>query len=106
VSFDFAYLPPNVHCLLFEGPVGAAYTFGDGVRCIGSPTVRFPMRTADATGATGFGAAYGDTPISVVGGVPGYGGIYGYQVWYRDPAAFCTAATTNLTNAIKVTWTP
>jgi hypothetical protein len=106
VTFDFAYLPPNVHCLLFEGPVGAAYVFGDGMRCIGSPTVRFPMRTADGTGATGFGAAYGDTPISAVGGVPVVGGIYGYQLWYRDPAAFCTAATTNLTNGIKVTWTP
>ena len=47
----------------------------------------------------------GDAPISVRGQVTSPGARY-YQVWYRNAAAFCTAATFNLTNGYEVTWTP
>jgi hypothetical protein len=29
-----------------------------------------------------------------------------YQVWYRNASAFCTPATFNLTNGLRVTWVP
>jgi hypothetical protein len=29
-----------------------------------------------------------------------------YQVYYRDPASFCTSDTFNLTNGVQVTWGP
>jgi hypothetical protein len=106
MTCQFTDLPPNVSCLMFQGPSSNAFTFGDGIRCIGTPTIRFPLRAANGSGATGYGAAYGDTPISVRGGVPALGGTYCYQVWYRDPASFCTPATTNVSNALRVLWTP
>src|SRR6185436_7621461 len=59
VTFAFADMPPNVNCLLFQGTsVSSALTFGDGMRCIGTPTIRFPMRAASGAGTTGYGAAY------------------------------------------------
>jgi hypothetical protein len=27
-----------------------------------------------------------------------------YQAWYRDAAGFCTSATWNLTNALRLAW--
>jgi hypothetical protein len=42
----------------------------------------------------------------VRGSVPAGGGVRTYQAWYRNAAAFCSAATFNLTNAVEVTWTP
>jgi hypothetical protein len=106
-TLEFADMPPNVSCLLFQGITTQSYVFaGDGSRCTGVPTIRFPLRHANSAGAAGYGAAYGDTPISVHGGVPYVGGGFNYQVWYRDPANFCTPATNNYTNALYVNWTP
>jgi hypothetical protein len=31
-------------------------------------------------------------------------GVRTYQIYYRNPTPFCTAATFNLTNAVSVTW--
>jgi len=28
-----------------------------------------------------------------------------YQVWYRNSASFCTSASFNLTNGVRVAWT-
>jgi hypothetical protein len=47
----------------------------------------------------------GDPPLSVVGGV-GFPSLRMYQAYFRDPAAFCTAATFNATNAVRVNWLP
>jgi hypothetical protein len=43
---------------------------------------------------------------SLRGGVPAGGGSRGYQVWYRNAASYCTAATFNLTNGVFVTFAP
>jgi hypothetical protein len=105
LTFGFGWMPPNVSALVFQGTTTSNFTFGDGFRCIGTPTIRFPIRNANSVGDAWYGAAYGDVPISVRGGVPMIGGTFYYQVWYRDPASFCTLATTNLTNALRVNWT-
>jgi hypothetical protein len=106
LTFGFGWMPPNVSALVFQGTTTSNFTFGDGFRCIGTPTLRFPIRTANGVGDAGYGYTYGDVPISVRGGVPSLGGTFYYQVWYRDPTSFCTSATTNLTNALRVNWTP
>jgi hypothetical protein len=41
----------------------------------------------------------------VTGAIAAPGDRY-YQVWYRNAAAFCGPDTFNLTNGLRVTWTP
>jgi len=47
----------------------------------------------------------GDAPLSLLGGLVG-GETRVYQAWYRDAASYCTSATFNLTNGVRVTWNP
>jgi hypothetical protein len=42
-------------------------------------------------------------PLSQRGGVT-TSGIRNYQLYYRNPASFCTSGTFNLTNALSITW--
>jgi hypothetical protein len=104
-------LPQSTSCLLFQsstligdGTTGTANPFGDGLRCIAPPTVRLYLQQT-SNGYVSYPPA-GGTPLSVVGQIAAYGGPTYYQAWYRDPASFCTAGTTNLTNALEVVWTP
>jgi hypothetical protein len=38
------------------------------------------------------------------GGVPSGGATRHYQAWFRNIGSFCTSATFNLTNAVRVVW--
>jgi hypothetical protein len=102
-------MPASTTCLFFQSAnstSGAAGSvFGDGVRCAGSPVVRLGLKAASVTGGALFPSA-GDAPITIEGQVPASGATLLYQVWYRNPAAFCTPSTTNLSNALVVAWTP
>jgi hypothetical protein len=107
---DASGLPPNASVLFFQGTAtlggGAGLTFGDGLRCIATPTQRLGLRTAaNGFAQIGYGIA-GDPLLSIQGGVPAIGGTFYYQGWFRNPDAFCTSATFNLTNGLRVTWTP
>lgn len=81
---------------------GAGVVFGDGLRCTGGQVVR--LKTKLASGGTAIYPAAGEPAISVKGMVPAAGGFRGYQVWYRNPTAFCTEGTFNFTNAVAVDW--
>jgi hypothetical protein len=98
---------PNSSALYFQGTLqiagGAGVTFGDGLRCVGGTIVRLGTKT-NASGASAYPAA-GDASISVKG-ANSAGAVRDYQCWYRNAAAFCTASTFNLTNAVQVTWSP
>ncbi|MCY2958990.1 MAG: CHRD domain-containing protein [Planctomycetota bacterium] len=97
-------LPPTTQGLLFQGsgPQPAAL-FGDGQRCVAGPIVRLGVKTA-CNGQIVWPEP-GDPSLSIAGSVlPST--VPTYQVWYRNPAAFCTASTFNLTNAIRVAWAP
>ena len=98
----------NGTVLFFEGSsmlnAGAGAIFDDGLRCAASPTIRLGTKIV-AGGAAQYPVA-GDSSISIKGLVPAIGGTRIYQAWYRDSASFCTAATSNLTNAISVLWAP
>jgi hypothetical protein len=98
----------TVPVLFFQGESllggGAGLPFGDGVRCVGTNIQRLGVKIA-----VGGYAEYGsgsDTPISVQGAVVIIGGTRYYQAWYRDSAAYCTAGTFNVSNAVEINWLP
>jgi len=99
-------LPPNVANLLFAGPNPTAVTFGDGVRCVAGPTFRVSLQNATPAGDSNFGPALLNDLCTTYSQCLGIGSTYHYQVWYRNAAAYCTAATHNLTNGLVVTYTP
>ena len=104
-------LPPTASALLFQGTefqngaLGAP--FGDGLRCAGGSVQRLGARFA-VGGSAAFGHGVpGDTAISVAGAVPpGTVSLRAYQIWYRNVASFCTPAGFNLSNGVRVVWTP
>ena len=79
--------------------------FGDGLRCAGGSIIRLGTKTQRRrrVAATRSRAI---RRVSVRGAIPLLGGTRTYQVWYRNAAAFCTAATFNLTNGVQAVWLP
>jgi hypothetical protein len=106
LTLNWTDTPPTKSSLMFQSMTTNQNLLGEGIICLSPPVIRFPVRMTNASGAAGYGFSYGDLSVHVRGSVPTMGGVYYYQVWFRDPVAFCTAATTNLTSAVKVTWTP
>lgn len=102
-------VPANVTCLFFQGahPINGIHGVlsGDGVRCAGTPMIRLATKQASATGGSLY-PALGDAPLSIQGQIAPAGSTVVYQVWYRNPASFCTPSTTNFSNALVVAWTP
>lgn len=100
-------LPPGSVALLFEGTAqdngGAGTVFGDGLRCVGGTIVRLAVRNA-GPGVVTY-PTLTDPRISVQSSVPA-NAVRHYQIWYRDAAAFCSSATFNLTQALRVHWQP
>jgi hypothetical protein len=99
-------LPASTTCLFFQGTGTApapGTAFGDGLRCVSGTQIRL------GTKATSAGIArypeMGDVAISVKGALPSFGGVRHYQTWYRNAAAFCTAATFNVTSGVTAVWT-
>jgi hypothetical protein len=96
---------PNSSALFFQGTArvqgGLGAVFGDGLRCAGGALVRLATKT-NAAGRSQY-PENGDATIAVRGGCTP-GAVRVYQVWYRNAAAFCAAATFNLTNAVEVSW--
>jgi hypothetical protein len=100
--------PGPTPMLFFQGTTrvngGTGAAFGDGIRCAGGAIVRLAVRTGDSGGNAVFPAA-GD-PLLHVRGQVAAPGVRTYQVWYRDPGAFCSSATWNLSNGFEITWAP
>jgi Tol biopolymer transport system component len=108
LSLRASRLPANAPTLFFQGTQsvngGAGAVLGDGLRCAGGTIKR--MGTHHALGGVVlYGYVVGDPRISVTGSVMA-GSTYEYQAWFRDTAPYCTSATSNLTNAVEVTWQP
>ncbi len=96
-------LPSTSVCLFYQGTTsGGASAFGDGLNCTGGTVIRIGTKTASGGVASYPGA--GDTALHVRGNVPLDGGTRGYQCWYRNSAAFCTPATFNVTNGVRIAW--
>ncbi len=94
---------PNSSCLYFQGAGFNNVLFGDGKRCVAGATIRLGT-TSNICNSSQYPAG-SDPPISVQGNIT-VPAIRTYQVWYRNAAAFCTAATFNLTNSLSINWMP
>lgn len=89
--------------LYFQGTAASGPgAFGDGLLCVGGTLTRLGVVASTASGST-FPAPPGSALISQLGVVVA-GDVRDYQLWYRDAATYCTPATFNLTNAIRVIW--
>ena len=101
-------LPPGVNGLLVQGTVALSpgVYLGDGIRCFGGNFLRLFVGQTTTAGNIVFPPAA--TTISArsaaLGDVIPPGGIRHYQIYYRDPPAFCTASPFNLTNGTSVVW--
>jgi hypothetical protein len=90
-----------------DANVPAGIVFGDGVRCVGGTIKRLAIRNA-SQGVVSFPGP-GDPPISArsaaLGDPIAPGSNRYYQTYYRDPSpGFCSGATFNVTNAIRIAW--
>jgi hypothetical protein len=96
-------MPNAASCLFFQGTlVGNGAAFGDGKRCAAGTIIRLGTKTC-----VGGAASYpqgADVAIHTRGGIPVLGATRYYQVWYRNPAAFCTSSTFNTSNGLSVVW--
>lgn len=92
--------------LFLQSPVlTAANPIDDGLFCLGSPLLR--LRNKVVAGGSSLYPEATDVITSVRGMIPPAGGVYHYQIYYRNASTtFCTAATSNRSNAVKVTWLP
>ncbi len=81
-----------------------APAFGDGVRCVGGNIQRLTTRIATADAAL-LGVAQ-DARVSALGHLAAAGGTRYYQACYRNTVPYCTSATVNSTNSIRIDWTP
>jgi len=101
-----ASMPPGTSTLFFSGPNQAQTPFGDGLRCIGNPTFRIEIKSADASGSATYGPGVATDLCVNSSQCMTAGQTFNFQVWYRNAASFCTPATFNLTNGLSVTYTP
>ncbi len=97
---------PNANVLYFQGEVTiAAFVIDDGIMCTGAPVIRLGTKL-NAANASQY-PTFGDQPISIRGAIPAAAGVLRtYQAFYRNAANFCTPATSNRTNALRVLWLP
>jgi hypothetical protein len=82
---------------------GLGGVFGDGILCAGGSAIRLGAK--HNTGGASHYPSITDPHLSVRGMVT-TPGTRMYQIWYRDPASFCTSDTFNFTNGLKIVWTP
>jgi FG-GAP-like repeat len=102
-------LPSSAPVLYFQGDAqaggGAGTQFGDGLLCLDGTIIRLGIHFA-VNGYDVFGLPAGDPSIAALGLIPAGGATRYYQGWYRDSQVFCTTDRFNLTNAVRLVWTP
>lgn len=98
---------PSTNGIYLQGTLrangGAGTVLGDGLLCVAGTLVR--LAVVPSTGGSSTYPDTGDLAVSVRGNVQP-GATHTYQLWYRDPAGWCTSATYDLTNALEVVWLP
>jgi hypothetical protein len=100
--------PTSVSGLFFMGPESKPPTpFEDGLRCIGSPVLRYALQNSGPTGTYTLGPGLIATAAARFGpvGTINSGESWYFQTWYRDPNGPCNQ-NSNLSNAIKATFEP
>jgi hypothetical protein len=109
IEFYLAGLIPGAATMLFQGntALSAPLSFGDGLLCAGG-TIRRLELAFSSGGTLGFPSPGGPSisAQSAAAGDPlAPGTVRGYQAWYRDSnLSFCSSATSNLSNAVRIAW--
>lgn len=96
-----AWRMPSSVSVFFQGTSSVDNVFGDGKLCIGGTLLRIATRT-NVNGACKY-PNLGEPRLALMGNVTSPGTRY-YQLWYRDDAAFCSTATFNFSNALRIDW--
>lgn len=100
-------MPGQSSVLYFQGTsrhnLGNGSPFGDGLRCAGGSVTRLVTKTNASSGFSLFPDGIGEPSVSSSGGVT-QPGTRTYQLWYRNSATFCTAATFNTSNGWEIYW--
>lgn len=101
------HLPLGTSVLFCQGTAQITPTpFGDGVRCMGGTVMRLALRHAQPGQGWVSYPYNGEPAISAIGNVPASGGPRFYQAWYRNAVQFCTSATFNMSNMLRINWLP
>jgi uncharacterized membrane protein len=98
----------NTNCVFVQGTSQTVVPVFDGIRCAGGFLIRLGVESGDLAGTACYPKpGSSDQPVSVRGMLPGSGGTFVYQVWYRDPdPSFCSVDTSNWTSAYSLVWAP
>jgi hypothetical protein len=87
-----------------NGLAVAPISFGDGELCATAGILRLGVVFPAAASAS-YPGGLTPNPIHIAGSTVA-GDVRHYQCWYRDAAAFCTSATSNVTQGLTITWEP
>lgn len=101
-------LPIGVNGMYFMGSTPKPGTpFYDGRRCIESPVLRYATQNSGAGGVLNLGPGMAALSLARfgLGGAIDAGETWYFQCWYRDSLGPCNKDS-NVSNAIKVTFTP
>ena len=98
-----ASMTPGGGALFFEGTSFdyAQTVAGDGLSCVTGNLQRVGVKT----GSNSQYPESGDLSVSKATAITAPG-MRAYQVWYRDPASFCTNSTVSMSNALEILWLP
>jgi len=106
LAFTVTGVPANVTCTLFQGTANSGgVLFGDGVRCVSGSQIRIRTKSSNAGGSASWPTG-AEPDISVTGVISPSGAQRYYQVSYRNSAVYCTSATFNISNGMRVFWSP
>lgn len=94
-------LPPGTNGRFFFGPNPTLAPFGNGFRCVGSPSARLPVVAVDGTGNAA--QAFDVSGVAPVGSFTPGAVIYA-QFWYRNVLG--GGAGFNLSDALRVVLCP
>lgn len=102
---------PNTLAVFFQGinapGAGSGVDFGDGLLCARGFSNRLATKAVVSNYSFAGRAFPNDRRLSELGSLPASGGLYHYQVWYRDlDPVFCSPAVFNLTNGLDILWKP
>ncbi len=98
--------PLAVNCILFMGDATIApLPLGDGLRCVGGNTLRWPLGGTSFSGTASYSSLAGQSQAFPPGFQLTPGSTWHFQLWYRDPTGPC-GGTFNLSNAVSATFGP
>ncbi len=104
LSLTATGLVPGGAALLFAGTLevngGMGMLFGDGLRCAGNQVQRLGVQMPNSTGIANFGPQIASTAGF------GAGETRTFQVWYQDPSGSPCGSGFNLTNGVKISFSP